>query len=100
MCVCVLCVCVCVCVFVRACVRVCVCVVCVRATFCVCVSMCGTSLYRPKERPELSVALNLIPEHPFTIFSTYLYHDIRKKEASQKRICDLKREGWIGYSVS
>ena len=40
----------CVCVFVRACVRVCVCMC---ATFCVCVSMCGTSLYRPKERPNV-----------------------------------------------
>ena len=57
----------CVCVFLRACVRV---RVCVRATFCVCGSMCGTSLYRPKERPEL-------------------YDDIRRKEASEKRICEF-----------
>ena len=82
---------------VRACARACVCVfafVCLRAcnVLCVCVSMCGTSLYRPKERPELSVLLNLIPGHPFTMFSTSLYDDIRTKEASQKRICDLKRD--------
>ena len=59
----VVCVCVCVRVYmrssVRACVRACVCV-CV----CACVrrfvhvyTICGTSLYRPKERPELSVCI-------------------------------------------
>ena len=87
-------VCVCVCSCVRACVRARVraCVrasVCVRETFCVCVSMFGTSLYRLKERPEVSFALNLIPGHHFTMFSTSLYSDIRTKEASQKRICEF-----------
>ena len=71
--------------FLRACVRVCVCV---RATFCVYVSMCGT-LYRPKERSELSGAFEFIPGHPFTMFSISLYDDIRRKEASQKRICEF-----------
>ena len=85
---------------IRACVRVCVCVcvfACVRRFVGVCVSMCGTSLYRPKERPELSVALefdpwNLIPGHLFTMFSTSLYDDIRTKEASQKRMRERERE--------
>ena len=57
-------VCVCVCVFVsahvRTCVRVCVCLRACDVLF-VCVSMCGTSLYRPKERPELSVAFKFDP---------------------------------------
>ena len=48
----------------HACVRVCV-----RATFCVCGSMCGTSLYRPKERPELSVAFEF---DPWTSFYNYM----------------------------
>ena len=62
---------VCVCVCVRACarasVRVCVCVC---ATFCVCVSMCGTSLYRPKERPEVSFAFEF---DPWTSFYNVFY---------------------------
>ena len=60
-CVCVWCVCsvcVCVCSCVRASVRV---SVCVRETFCVCVLMCGTSLYRLKERPEVSFAFECDP---------------------------------------
>ena len=65
------CVCVCVCSCVRTCVRACVSVcVCVRATFCVCVSMCGTSLHRPKERPELSVAFEF---DPWTSFYNVFY---------------------------
>ena len=60
-----------VCVFVRACVRACVCVgVCVRTTFCVCVSMCGTSLYRPKERPEVPFAFAF---DPWTSFYNVFY---------------------------
>ena len=63
------------CVFVRACVRarvrayVCVCV---RATFFVCVSMCGTSSYRPKERPEVSVAFEFDPWTSFCNYATTL----------------------------
>ena len=78
----------------RACVRACVCLrACdVFCCCCVCVYHCGTSLYRPKERPELSVAF----ERPFTMLSTSLYDDIRTKEASQKRISDLERGvNWI-----
>ena len=45
-----------------------------------------------KRGPNCRLLFNLIPEHPFTMLSTSLYDDIRAKEASQKRICDLKRE--------
>ncbi len=81
-------VCVCVCVFVRARVRACVCL---RAcdVLCVSVSTCGTSLYRPKERPEVSFAFEFDPWTSFTMFSTSLYSDVRTKEASQKRICEF-----------
>ena len=59
--------------FVYQCERVCVCVcVCV----CACVrcfvhvhTICGTSLYRPKERPELSVAFEY---DPWTSFYNYM----------------------------
>ena len=63
--------CVCVCVCVRACARASVRVsVCVRETFCVCVSMCGTSLYRLKERPEVSFAFEF---DPWTSFYNVFY---------------------------
>ena len=80
--------CVCVCVFVRARVRACVCL---RAcdVLCVCVLTCGTSLYRPKERPEVSFAFEFDPWTSFTMFSTSLYRDVRTKKASQKRICEF-----------
>ena len=64
-----------VCVSVRTCVCVCVCVcVCARARACVrCFvhvhTICGTSLYRPKERPELSVAFEF--DH-WTSFYNYM----------------------------
>ena len=45
-----------------------------------------------KRGPNSRLLLNLIPGHAFTMFSTSLYDDIRTKEASQKRICDLERE--------
>ena len=80
-----MCVCVCVHAFFRACVRVClfVCLfVCVCVCVCVCVrarararrfvhvyTICGTSLYRPKERPELSVAFEF---DPWTSFYNYM----------------------------
>ena len=86
--------CVCVCV-VRAHVRACVCVfACVRRFVCVyqCVAPPCTD---EKRGPNCRLLLNLIPEHPFTMFSTSLYDDIRTKEASQKRICALKREGGL-----
>ena len=87
-----MCVCVCVCSCVRTCVRVRVCV-CVRATFCVCVYQCVAPPCTDQKRgPNCRLLLNFIPEHPFTMFSTSLYDDIRTKEASQKRICDLKRD--------
>ncbi len=75
------CVCLCVCVhaFFRACVRSCV-FVCVCVCVCVCVSacvrrfvyvytICCTSLYRPKERPELSVTFEF---DPWTSFYNYM----------------------------
>ena len=86
------CVCVCVCVFVRAHVRACVrACVCLRAcdVLCVCVSTCGTSLYRQKERPEVSFAFEFDPWTSFTMFSTSLYSDVRTKEASQKGNCEF-----------
>ena len=92
-------VCVCVLACPRTCVRACVCVfACVRRFVCVyqCVSPPCTD---QKRGPNCRFLLNLIPEHPFTMFSTSLCDDIRTKEASQNRIWDLKREGWIGYSV-
>ena len=45
-----------------------------------------------KRGPNSRLLLNLIPGRPFTMFSISLYDDIRRKEASQKRISDLKRE--------
>ena len=48
---------------------VCVCV-CVFVCVCVCVSMCGTSLYRPKERPEVSFAFEF---DPWTSFYNVFY---------------------------
>ena len=75
---------------VRAGVRVCVCV---RAMFCVCVYECVAPPCTDQKRgPNSRLLLNLNPGHPFTMFSTSLYDDIKTKEASQKRICDLKRD--------
>ena len=63
-------VCVCVCVYV--CVCVCACVrACVRC-FVHVHTICGTSLYRPKERPELSVAFEFDPWTPFYNYMTTL----------------------------
>ena len=65
---------------------------CVRRFLCVfqCVSPPCTD---QKRGPNSRLLLNLIPGHPFTMFSTSLYDDIiRTKEASQKRICDLNRD--------
>ena len=81
--------------YVRACVRVCV-FACVRRF--VCVYQCVTPPCTDQKRgPNRRLLLNLIPEHPFTMFSTSLYDDIRTKEASQKRILRLKERGvdWI-----
>ena len=52
--------------------------------------MCGT-LYRPKERPELSIAsfYNVFYSYSFKHAHTREYDDIRTKEASQKRICEF-----------
>ena len=52
--------------FVYECVRVCVCVRACVPRFVHVYTICGTSLYRPKERPELSVAFEFDPGHPFT----------------------------------
>ena len=79
----------CVCSCVRACVRACVCVfACVRRFVCVyqCVAPPCTD---QKRGPKSRLLLNLIPRHHFTMFSTSLYSDVRTKEASQKRICEL-----------
>ena len=65
--------------FVYQCVCVCVCVcvwfVCVRACvrrFVHVYTICGTSLYRPKERPELSVAFEFDPRTSFYNYMTTL----------------------------
>ena len=73
--------------------RVCV-FACVRRFFVfVCVYQCAAPPCIDQKRgPNCRLLLNLIPEHPFTMFSTSLYDDIRTKEASQKRISDLMRE--------
>ena len=39
--------------------------------------------------PNSRLLLNLIPGHPFTMFSISLYDDNRRKEASQKGICEF-----------
>ena len=80
--------CVCVCACVRACVRV---FDCVRRFLCVfqCVAPPCTD---QKRGPNSRLLLNLIPGHPFTMFSTSLYDDIRTKEASQKRMRERERE--------
>ena len=62
--------------------RVCVCV---RAMFCACESM----RIEQKRGPNSRLVLNLIPGHPFTIFSISLYDDIRRKEARVKGICEF-----------
>ena len=69
----------------RACVRACVCV----RRF-VCVYQCVAPPCTDQKRgPKSRLLLNLIPRHHFTMFSTSLYSDVRTKEASQKRICEL-----------
>ena len=73
------CVCVCVCTFLRACVRHFV-----RVYQCV-----APPITDQKRGPNSRLLLNLIPGHPFTMFSISLYDDIRRKEASQKRFCEL-----------
>ena len=77
---------------VRACALACV-RVCLRACDVLCVYQCVAPPCTDQKRgPNCWLLFNLIPEHPFTMLSTALYDDIRPKEASQKRICDLKRE--------
>ena len=88
-----MCVCVCVCVCVRACARACVlcCGVCLSAcdVLCVCINVWHPPCTDQKRGPKSRLLLNLIPRHHFTMFSTSLYSDVRTKEASQKRICEL-----------
>ena len=91
-----MCVCVCVCAhaFFRACVRACLCVcvcvcesVCLRAcdVLCMCIQFVAPPCTDQKRGPNCRLLLNLIPGHPFT----QLYDDIRRKEASEKRICEF-----------
>ena len=84
----VMCVCdVCVCMRASVCARACVLGLCISANVCVCVCVCvcacvrcfvhvhtisGTSLYRPKERPELSVAFEFDPWISFYNYMTTL----------------------------
>ena len=42
-----------------------------------------------KRGSNSQVLFNLIRGHIFTTFSTSLYDDIRRKQASQKRICEF-----------
>ena len=71
----VVCVCLCVCTCVLPCVRAfararaCVCVRALARRFVHVYTICGTSLYRPKERPELSVAFEF---DPWTSFYNYM----------------------------
>ena len=57
---------------------------CVRMNQCV-----SPSGIRQKRDPNSRLHLNLIPGHPFTMFSISLYDDIRGKEASQNGICEF-----------
>ena len=90
----------CVCVYVYSCVRTCVraCVfACVRRFVCVyqCVAAPSTD---QKRGLNSRLLLNLIPGHPFTMFSTSLYDKIRTKAASQNFFyCELmiERGDWI-----
>ena len=62
--------------------------VCVRCF--VCVYQCVAPPCTDQKRGLNSrLLLILISGHPFTMFSTSLYDDIRTKEASQKRICEF-----------
>ena len=72
------------------CVSVCVCVpsyvsacLCLRASD-VRVNQCVTPCIDQKRGSNSRLLLNLIPGHPFTMFSISLYDDTRRKEASQK----------------
>ena len=86
--------------FLRECVCVFACVRCfVRVNQCV-----APPCTDQKRGPNSRLLLNLIPGHPFTMFSVSLYDDIRRKEASQKRICEffvrvehLLRQFFCGY---
>ena len=78
------------CVFVRAHVRACVYVfACVRRFLCVyqCVAPPCTD---EKRGPNSRLLLNLIPGHPFTMFSTSLYNDIWKKRSLSEKNLRLK----------
>ena len=76
MCVC----CVCVCAFLRECVSVSARVRCyVRVN-----QRVAPPCIDQKRGPNSHLLLNLIPGRPFTMFSIYLYDDIKTKEASQK----------------
>ena len=74
---------------VRACARACMCVfACVRRF--VSVYQCVAPPFTDQKRgPKSRLLLNLIPRHPFTMFSTSLYDNIRTNEASQKGICEF-----------
>ena len=71
------CACACVCVCMRSYVSACLCL---RACD-VCVNQCVTPCTDQKRGLNSRLLLNLIPGHPFTMFSTFLYDDIRTKEA-------------------
>ena len=63
---------------------------CLRACDVLCVYQCVAPPCTDQKRgPKSRLLLNLIPRHHFTMFSTSLYSDVRTKEASQKRICEL-----------
>ena len=66
--------------FLRECVSMSACVRCY-----MCVNQCvAPPCIDQKRGPKSRLILNLIPGHPFTMFSISLYDDIRRKEASQK----------------
>ena len=56
---------------------------------CVRMNQCVSPCIHQKRGPNSRLHLNLIPGHPFTMFSISLYDDIRSKEASQKGICEF-----------
>ena len=69
--------------------RACVLGLCISANACVCAcvqcfvhTICGTSLYRPKERPELSVAFEFDP------WTFYNYMTLGEKKLMRKEFAN------------
>ena len=53
------------------------------------VNQCLAPCTDQKRGPNSGFLLNLIPGHHFTVFSIYVYDNIRRNEASQKGKCEF-----------